>query len=88
MCAQLKCVRRVHLHIEAIAESCEASNVDRREKASSLLDPCQAGVFELWVPGGAAACGCEIEDGPQEVGVRGPTRVLAEIGNSLRCPDR
>jgi hypothetical protein len=28
-------------------------------KASILLDYCQAGVFELWVPGGAVACGCE-----------------------------
>ena len=37
----------------------------RRAKASSLLDRCQAGVFELWVPSGAAACGSEVEDRPQ-----------------------
>jgi hypothetical protein len=31
----------------------------------SLLDRCcQAAVFKLWVPSGAAACGCEVEDRP------------------------
>ena len=35
--------------------------IDRRAKASSLLDRCQAGVFEHWVPSAAAACGCEVE---------------------------
>jgi hypothetical protein len=30
----------------------------------SLLDRCQVGVFELWVPGRTAACGCEVEDRP------------------------
>ena len=50
-----------------------------RADASSLLDRCQAGVFELWVPGGAAACGCKVEDRPQGIDVRGSARVLAGV---------
>src|SRR5260370_40893775 len=57
------------------------ANIGRRAKASSLPGRCQASVFELWVPGGAAACGCEVEDRPQGVDVRGSARVLAGVGH-------
>src|SRR6266851_1139647 len=57
------------------------ANIGRRAKTSSLPDRCQAGVFELWVPGGAAACGCKVEDRPQRVGVRGSARVLTRVGH-------
>src|SRR5258708_29782294 len=52
-----------------------------RVGVSSFISRCQAGVFELWVPGGAATCGCEVEDRPQGVDVRGSARVLAGVGH-------
>src|SRR6267154_2032131 len=67
--------------MEEIAESCDGANIDRWAKASTLLDRCQAGVFELWVPSGVAARGCEVKDRPQGVGVRGSARVLAGVGH-------
>jgi hypothetical protein len=58
------------------------ANIARWANALSLLDRCQAGVFELWVPGCAAACGCGVEDRPQGVDDRGSARVLAGVGIS------
>src|SRR5260370_7597478 len=48
-----------------------------RVGVSSFISRCQAGVFELWVPGGAATCGCAVEDRPQRVDVRRPAPALA-----------
>src|ERR1700733_4612342 len=48
---------------------------------SRLLDRCQAGVFEFWVPGIAASGGCQVQDCPQGVQVWGAARVLAGIGH-------
>src|SRR5690349_13049991 len=62
------------------AFSCRnGANIGRRVTASSLLDRCQVGVFELWVPSGTAACACEVKDRPQGIEVRGSTRVLAGV---------
>jgi hypothetical protein len=52
----------------------------------SLLDRCQAGVFELWVPAAPRLCGCKVEDRPQGVDVRGSARVLAGVGH-LAAPE-
>ena len=43
-------------------------------------------LFALWVPGGAAARGCEVEVRPQGVDVRGSPRVLAGVGH-LGAPE-
>jgi len=66
------------IHVAIVSSG---ANPGRRAKASSLLDRCQAGVFELWVPGGAAARGCKVEDRPQRVDVRGSARVLTGVGH-------
>jgi hypothetical protein len=40
------------------------SKIDPGVKTQRLLDRCQAGVFELWVPSSATTRGREVEDCP------------------------
>ncbi len=51
------------------------------QDASRLLDRCQAFVFELWIPGGATTCGCQVEDRPQGIEVRRSAWVLAWVSH-------
>src|SRR5664279_272914 len=55
-----------------------------RARVASLLDRCQACVFELWIPCGAASFGREVEDRPQRVEVWGSARILVGVGHLAR----